>query len=589
MNHYIPSWDLKTIYKDYDDSDFLTAIAAGEEAFTKLLEEVTTLSAEDAPKLEHFLLNYDKTAIAFSTPETYVLLRSKLEQDNAASNAIRNRIERITLMRQDILTRLSQVLFHVPDADALIAAYPSLVPYRFLLTENKRLAAHRPEPKIQTVLRTMQATGGQSWLKLHCTLDSTAQVSVPFDDDTRSLPLSKVRGFAGASDSKLRKKAYLAELSSYPAYETPMAACLNGIKGEAIAELPYKHYHSEYEEMLDINKMQAATLESMMNVLREQLPVLRRYLTGKAKYLGYRHGLPWYELLAPLGTAQSSFSFEDAHDLLVNAFEDFSPEMGEFIHQAFCGRWIDALPAKGRQSGGICIDLPELKECRILVNYNGSLKDVRTIAHELGHAYHFRCLDHLPLWLRDAPTPICETASIMNETIFHQKCIELQDASSQLYLLDANLSEEVQTIMDIYSRFLFEKQVFEIRKDRELLPEEYCKLMTDAQKEVFGDALDENYLHPYMWMNKVHYYIPEFHYYNYPYIFGMLFSKGLYANYLKDRHDFPAKYRELLSFTCSGSLEEIAAKAGIDITSPEFWRESFRQIDREVEQFLSLV
>ena len=113
--------------------------------------------------------------------------------------------------------------------------------------------------------------------------------------------------------------------------------------------------------------------------------------------------------------------------------------------------------------------------------------------------------------------------------------------------------------------------------------------MTDAQKEVFGDALDENYLHPYMWMNKVHYYIPEFHYYNYPYIFGMLFSKGLYANYLKDRRDFPAKYRELLSFTCSGSLEEIAAKAGIDITSPEFWRESFRQIDREVEQFLSLV
>ena len=589
MDNYIPSWDLKTIYKDYDDPDFLAAIAAGEESFTKLQSQITALSGEHFASLEHFLLDYDRAAIAFSTPETYVLLRGKLEQNNPAASAVKSRIDRITLMRQDILSRLSQVLLNVTDIDTLMAVYPSLAPYRFLLSENKRLAEHRPDPDIQSVLRTMQATGGSSWLNLHCTLDSTAQVSVPFDNGTRTIPLSEARGFAGSANPEHRKKAYFAELSSYPSYETSMAACLNGIKGEAIAELPYKHYHSEYEEMLDINKMQAATLESMMNVLKEHLPALRRYLAGKAKYLGYDHGLPWYELLAPLGTSQSSFSFGDAHNLLVDAFEDFSPEMGAFIDYAFRNRWIDALPAKGRQSGGICIDLPELKECRILVNYNGSLKDIRTIAHELGHAYHCRCLDHLPLWLRDAPTPICETASIMNETIFHQKCIELKDKESLLYLLDANLSEEVQTIMDIYSRFLFEKQVFEIRKDRELLPKEFCQLMTDAQKEVFGDALDHRYLHPYMWMNKVHYYIPEFHYYNYPYIFGMLFSKGLYSNYLKDQQGFPEKYRELLSFTCSGSLEEIAAKAEIDITSTKFWQESFRQIDQEVEQFLSLL
>lgn len=589
MEKYNPTWDLDTLYHGYDDSRLAADLKSCEYLFTALRRQVDLLKPGQYKDLEAFLSAYDHAAVTFSTPETYVLLRSKLEAATPTAAAIQTKIDQMKLLQQDILARLSELLQQINDGPGLLHACPSLAPYKFLLEENQRLSVHRPSPELQSALHAMQATGGRSWLDLHCTLDSQARATLSCPDGQQSIPLTKARGMASSPDPSLRKNAYLAELAAYPSYEIPMAACINGIKGEAIAELSYKHYASVHQEMLDINKMTADTLDSMTASIEKHLEMMRGYLRAKALYLGHKNGLPWYDLLAPLGSSQASYTYDEAHDMLLDAFSGFSHEMAEFIDYAFTHRWIDAVPANGRQSGGICIDLPQKKECRILVNYNGALKDIRTIAHELGHAYHFRCLDHLPLWLRDAPTPICETASTMNETIFCQKCIAQGSKAEQLYLLDANLSEEIQTIMDIYSRYLFEKQVFALRKERKLLPEDLCRMMTGAQKYVFGDALDPGCLHPYMWMNKVHYYIPEFHYYNYPYIFGLLFSKGLYSRYLNDPAGFPGRYKELLSVTCSGSLNDIAAKAGIDITSVKFWDESFRLIGDEIRRFLSVL
>lgn len=212
----------------------------------------------------------------------------------------------------------------------------------------------------------------------------------------------------------------------------------------------------------------------------------------------------------------------------------------------------------------------------------------RTMAHELGHAYHARCLDGIPLLLRDAPTPICETASLMNETIFLQKSLEQMKPAQRFALLESDLQESTQTLLDIYSRFLFEKEAFAARRDHALLADELCAMMTSAQRRVYADALDPARMHPYMWMCKVHYYIPEFHYYNYPYIFGLLFSKGLYARYLDAPRGFDARYRALLAGTCSGSLEQIAAEAGIEIGTRQFWDDALRMVVRDVDEWLRL-
>ena len=242
----------------------------------------------------------------------------------------------------------------------------------------------------------------------------------------------------------------------------------------------------------------------------------------------------------------------------------------------------------GKQSGAICFDLPALRENRILLNYGGSFRCIRTMAHELGHAYHARCLDHIPLLLRDPPTPICETASLMNETIFLNKSLDLLPERQRFALLESDLQECTQTVLDIYSRYLFEKEVFARRENHELLPNELCGIMLDAQRETFGDSLNPHYLHPYMWMCKVHYYIPEFHYYNYPYIFGLLLAKGLYAQYLEHPAGFPSIYHNLLSETCSGNLEDVLFRNQIDICTQQFWDNALDLIAKDISHWCDL-
>ena len=214
------------------------------------------------------------------------------------------------------------------------------------------------------------------------------------------------------------------------------------------------------------------------------------------------------------------------------------------------------------------------------------MRALRSIAHELGHAFHSRCLDGTPFLLRDVPTPLCETAALFNETLVSQAL--LAGEGPRLALLDAELAETVQTVMDVYSRYLFEDALLALRPKRRLRPQELCELMLEAQRTVFGDGLDGERLHPYMWMCKVHYYIPEFHYYNYPYYFGLLFSRGLCALYRENEAGFPDRYRSLLAGSGQATVEETARAVGADLTDRAFWDKALSGIDRMCEEFCAL-
>lgn len=575
MELYRTTWVYDDLFTGYEDPTLWESINVCKKLFAQLLEGLEKLDPADTDTLLHKLEILDRVMMSFSTADVYLMMRSMTEAPSPEASRVGQALQETKDLLYKVQAVLSEKLLAVPNAQTLADTIPALAPYRYLLKENARLSVHRPSSHDQELMRDMQANGGSGWYALRNALDGAS-------------PVTALRSKALSSDASVRKQAYEEELNALQEYALPMAACLNGIKGEALKELSYKHYDSVYEEMLDINKISDASLKAMFRAIERSLPGLRKFIRWKAEQLGHTNGLPWYELFAPLTENSRTYSYEEAHDLLVAAFSEFSEELGAFAEKAFNETWIDAEPRPGKQGGGITMDLPDLKECRILANFTGSLKDTRLIAHELGHAYHSRCLDHLPLLLRDAPTPICETASTMNEIIFLSKCIETCDKESLLALLDAHLTEELQTVMDIYSRFLFEDEVFSLRKERSLLSSDFCDIMQSAQKKVYEDSMDPAFLHPYMWMCKVHYYIPEFHYYNYPYTFGLLLSKGLYAQYKKDPEHFPAAYRTLLSNTCSGSMEEIAASAGIDITQEDFWMDSLQEIQREIDLFTEL-
>ncbi|HVL38094.1 MAG TPA: M3 family metallopeptidase, partial [Fimbriimonadaceae bacterium] len=310
-------------------------------------------------------------------------------------------------------------------------------------------------------------------------------------------------------------------------------------------------------------------------------PTFRRYLRAKARALGLER-LAWYDLFAPIGAGAREWTYREACDFVAEHFGNYSPKMRDFALRSFSERWIDAEPRAGKVDGAYCSPL-RADESRILMNFKPSFSSVSTLAHELGHAYHNLCLNGRTPLQRETPMTLAETASIFCETIVKRAAVSEGSAEERLAILEGSLQSFCQVVVDITSRFLFETRVFEGRAERNLSPDELCEAMLDAQRQTYG-GLDPDCLHPYMWAVKPHYY-DRYSYYNFPYMFGLLFGLGLYARYEAEPEAFRASYDDLLSSTGLADAAGLAGRFGIDIRTPEFWRGSLGVIGRDIEEF----
>lgn len=334
--------------------------------------------------------------------------------------------------------------------------------------------------------------------------------------------------------------------------------------------------------------MDRKTLDAMMEAIKEYLPVFRKYLRKKGEMLGYENGLPWYELFAPLGKADKTYTLEEAKEYLIRCFGEFTPEMADMMKEAFENEWIDFYPRKGKEGGAFCAGVLWLKQSRILANYDGYFGSIGTLAHELGHAFHNRQIENERPLNQDYPMPVAETASTFNEVHLGQYALKTAEGEERLNLLENDLKDQTQCIVDIYSRYLFETAVFEQSQDKFLMASDLKELMLWAQKEAYGDGLDEQYMHPYMWACKSHYYSSGLSFYNFPYAFGNLFALGLYGLFRKEGDAFVSKYKAMLKATPKCTAEEAGAMVGIDLTKKEFWEEGLAQIAKEVEDFCAM-
>ena len=338
---------------------------------------------------------------------------------------------------------------------------------------------------------------------------------------------------------------------------------------------------------LQQSHMKKETLDALLQAIREYLPAFHRYLRHKAKLLGHKDGLPWYDLFAPIGETSNQFTIEEAKDYLMKRFRSFSKDLADMVEEAFDHAWIDFYPRKGKVGGAFCENIPTIKQSRILMNFTGNFSDVVTLAHELGHAYHGMLIqDHLPL-NRDYSMPVAETASTFNEAIVMEAAIKEADDREKIALIEGQLQDVTQIICDIYSRYLIESAVFEKSKEGFLFADEISQIMLEAQKEAYGDGLDHKYLHPYMWVVKSHYYSENLSFYNFPYAFGGLFARGLYEKYKMEGEDFLPKYRALLNATTVMSVEDSAKQADIDLEDPQFWRTSLKAYETLIDDFIA--
>ena len=578
-------WNLERIYNGFEDPAFsadfdaLKAAVADAETLAKNLTGMEPLEG-----LRTGITLTEKVQQLTMKLGEYAMLRQSVNAKDAEAGSQMGRIMGVASGFAGPEAAFKAWAAKLPNLMELVRGDGMLKEYEFLFSNLLDSSRYLLGDLGEKIMARMSISGGSAWEELQQYLTST----VPVTYRGQTLNLSSVRNLAYDPDPQVRKDAYEAELACYAAIKDPVAFALNSLKLETISDCQLRGYASPLERTLKQANMEQATLDAMLGAMDEYLPKFWQYLKAKGKALGHGNGLPWYDLFAPMGNSSTKFTIEEARDFLVKLFAGFDQELSDMVAEAFDNSWIDFYPRSGKRGGAFCAGVECLGESRILTNFDGMFTDVVTLAHELGHAFHNQCIrDHRPL-NHDYSMPVAETASTFNECVVMASAIK-QAASKdeQLALIESQLQDATQIICDIYSRFRFEKMVFDHREEQFMHADTLCGFMLEAQKQSYGDGLDHNCLHPYMWVCKGHYYGST--YYNFPYAFGGLFARGLYALYEKEGASFVPRYKKLLHTTTVATAENTAKVADIDLTDKNFWRGALQTIADQIDLFCALV
>lgn len=571
-------WTLEDLYPSFESQEFKQDV----EAYKALKGKFESLTLEDSIEgITQVVKLLEESTVLTGRLYNYIHLTLATDTTHEAATQVEVQLAGVSADLQATYAKVSKFLGTIQTD---ITTDPFLAEYRYYFEEAKKDATHLLSDELEEVLAKMSISGGKAWSQLFDFMWSSAQGEYKGEVVT----LSEIRGKAYDSDAEVRKSAYEAELKMYDAIKEPIAFSLNHIKKEVLTTSQLRGFESPLAHTLEASRMSRETLDALLEAIREYLPNFRKYLRHKAALLGHENGLPFYDLFAPIGNSSRTFTVEESKDYLIENFKTFSADLAEMTEEFFDKHYIDFYPRKGKVGGAFCANLPMIKQSRVLTNFTGSLSDVVTLAHELGHAYHgLHIENHRPL-NQDYSMPVAETASTFNENIIMNTAIKEANDEEKIALIESQLQDTTQIIVDIYSRYLFETAVFENREQSFMFSKDLEEMMLSAQKEAYGDGLDQSYLHPYMWACKPHYYSTGLSFYNFPYAFGGLFSKGLYAIYQEQPEGFVEKYQELLRATTVSSVEDTAKVLGVDVSTPEFWKKALAEVAESIEAFIAL-
>lgn len=631
----VPRWDLSEIFSNFDGEDYKQAVVDYSTSMTeidRILQDSGAQKSDFSSWLADFLVKFNQVgaleetlnAFAYATYSTdttnsdYLNNLSKLEEMGLQSKSQ-------FLVFQDILTRNSQ------DLSTFYTSFPQFAQYKYVLQQIIEDGSHRMSRAEEQLADDLCRTGGAAWSRLH------EQVISNLMEPATGKTFNEIRNEAYSPDAAVRKKAWETEIALLKSVEIPVAAALNNLKGATVTLNRRRGWKSAVSRSLSSANMGEKTLASLIGAIEDSLPFWRKYLQLKGRLLAKagaacsktgtysgvnvsgasdescfqettESGCNFYDMFAPLpqfeagsketdskvgveigetpsGVKMEGWTFEEAKDYIIEKFSGFSKDMGDFARTAFENNWIDAQVRKGKVGGAYCIDFPSKGVSRVLSNFTGSFSDVTTLAHELGHAYHHHCIAGLDYELTHYPMTLAETASIFAENIIMKDAIARCQGFDKLQLLELHLQDSCQVLVDILSRFYFERSVFEEREKGELSATDFCRLMAQAQEKSYGEGLSSQ-RHEYMWAVKTHYYSPDLDFYNFPYAFGLLFALGLHAQYKEQGSSFAEKYQGLLKDTGAYSCEEVCRRAGFDIETKDFWAAGIASFQDELEALL---
>lgn len=595
-----PRWDLSNVYAGLESPELTQDIAWVKDATgalrTRFEQEWVGIDETNPPEqinaaISDMVDEINALMVKAATINAY--LHSFISTDSYNQQAMRMNsqfdqvmveIEKVNVLLEAWVGQFRELL------PSVLALGGSAGAHAFPVKEIAEQSQYLMSEKEEVLASELSLSGSNAWSKLQGTVTSQKTVSFELDGEEKTLPMPALINLYSHPEEAVRKRAYAVEFEAWESVKEPLAACMNGIKGWVNTLNGRRGRVDALHGPIDQARIDRETLDVMMEAMKDSFPTFRRYYKAKAARFN-QDALPWWNLFAPSGKLDKTYTFPEAADFIMANFGKFSPELKTFAQTAFENSWIDAEQRPGKRGGAFCMSVPGVKESRILCNFDGSLDQVMTIAHELGHGYHnFNMFEagKTPLQRR-TPMTMAETASIMCETIVFNAIMDtISDPQAELALLETALIGDAQVIVDIYSRFLFEREVFERRANSELSADELCEIMEDTQAQTYGEGLDADYRHKFMWTWKPHYYYAGLSFYNFPYAFGMLFGVGLYAIYKQRGADFIPDYKRLLSSTGEAPAAELAARFDIDIRSKAFWADSLDVVAQRVDRYCEL-
>src|SRR5512139_2252403 len=497
-----PRWDLSNVYPSLESKEFKAAIddykkqvAALERFFKNKLSkaDAKTKIQELAPLVGKAIdqINKIQTLSATIVPFIYSYVSTN-SRDKVAMKML-SEFEQASLPMNQLMTRFKAWLGKLtPKLDQVIQNNKSAAAHAFMLREAAEQSKYLMSEAEEALAAEMTLSGGNAFEKLQGTVTSQLSVDFELDGKVQKLPMPALINLRSHPDEATRRRGYEAENKAWEEVKETLAACLNGVKGEANTLNKKRGRKDAIHSSLEAARMDRKTLEAMLTAMQDSFPMFRKYFHAKAKKIG-KEKLAWWDIFAPVGKTDKVYSFEEARDFILENFGKFSPDLAAFAKRAFDNNWIDAEQREGKRGGAFCMGVEGVRESRIMSNFDGSLDQVSTLAHELGHGFHNECAyqaGKTPLQ-QVTPMTLAETASTMCETIVMEAVMaSTEDPQELLSALEAQIQGAGQVVVDIYSRYLFEKEVFERREQSELSADDFNNIMERAQKATYGDGLD---------------------------------------------------------------------------------------------------
>lgn len=593
--NYSLNWDLDSIFPGGSASTELNErLAQLERQIETYYEQINqwSFSSEDIDSLVTILALQEKVTNGFSQCNSYITALLSANVKDSDAKILSGKLYASLPRWQAADTILSKKFAEISDNEwTHLIAQDQLAPIAFRMNEIRRDGARLLSENEEHIINTLSLDGLNAWSSHYDTI--VASVTVPFEQEGEIIELSAGQAFnkmMGDPDPEVRKQLFIAWETAWQEKAPLFTDTLNHLDGFRLSTYKLHGTTDFLQKPLEYNRLKKETLDIMWKTIQKNKQPLVDYLTRKANLFG-KEKMEWQDQDAPIilgDMKEKTFTFDEAAAFIIENFNKFSPKMAEFAQDAFNKSWIEAEDRPGKRPGGYCTELPETQESRIFMTYSNSVNEVATLAHELGHAFHSSTMWDLPALNREYAMNVAETASTFAELIVADATLKAASTKEEkINLLDTKLQNALAMFMNIHSRFIFENQFYTARQKGLVAEQEITDMMIEAQKEGYANALST--YHPYFWAAKLHFFIDDVPFYNFPYTFGYLFSLGIYAYANEQGSSFEQEYIDLLRDTASMTTEELAQKhLGVDLTNPDFWQAGINMVLEDIQNFMEL-